>query len=195
MLRIGRNDPCPCGSGKKHKKCCGGNNSFDNFDVSGSTCEDAREKDINTFGENELVAKLRRIEALFAGTNFEGEKAAAKNALDRIRERLRKIREIDPPVEYKFGMVDMWSRRLFVSLCRRYDIDTYRYSGQKYTTVMALVSKSFVDETLWPEFQELDKTLRKYINDVTDRVIRETIHGDNSEVEVRQEKRFIASGK
>ncbi|WP_279483989.1 SEC-C metal-binding domain-containing protein, partial [Aureimonas sp. SK2] len=21
--RIGRNDPCSCGSGKKHKKCCG----------------------------------------------------------------------------------------------------------------------------------------------------------------------------
>jgi uncharacterized protein YchJ len=21
--KIGRNDPCPCGSGKKHKKCCG----------------------------------------------------------------------------------------------------------------------------------------------------------------------------
>jgi len=23
--RIGRNDPCPCGSGKKFKKCCGAN--------------------------------------------------------------------------------------------------------------------------------------------------------------------------
>lgn len=23
--RIGRNDPCPCGSGKKYKKCCGAN--------------------------------------------------------------------------------------------------------------------------------------------------------------------------
>ena len=22
--KIGRNDPCPCGSGKKHKKCCAG---------------------------------------------------------------------------------------------------------------------------------------------------------------------------
>ncbi|HIJ41028.1 MAG TPA: hypothetical protein HPP90_08125 [Deltaproteobacteria bacterium] len=22
--KIGRNEPCPCGSGKKHKKCCGG---------------------------------------------------------------------------------------------------------------------------------------------------------------------------
>jgi len=22
-MKIGRNDPCPCGSGKKYKKCCG----------------------------------------------------------------------------------------------------------------------------------------------------------------------------
>ena len=22
MIKIGRNDPCPCGSGKKYKKCC-----------------------------------------------------------------------------------------------------------------------------------------------------------------------------
>jgi hypothetical protein len=22
MDRVGRNDPCPCGSGKKYKKCC-----------------------------------------------------------------------------------------------------------------------------------------------------------------------------
>jgi preprotein translocase subunit SecA len=21
--KVGPNDPCPCGSGKKHKKCCG----------------------------------------------------------------------------------------------------------------------------------------------------------------------------
>ena len=23
--KVGRNDPCPCGSGKKYKKCCGFN--------------------------------------------------------------------------------------------------------------------------------------------------------------------------
>ena len=22
-VRVGRNDPCPCGSGKKYKQCCG----------------------------------------------------------------------------------------------------------------------------------------------------------------------------
>lgn len=25
MPKVGRNDPCPCGSGKKYKKCCGAN--------------------------------------------------------------------------------------------------------------------------------------------------------------------------
>lgn len=22
-MKVGRNDPCPCGSGRKHKRCCG----------------------------------------------------------------------------------------------------------------------------------------------------------------------------
>ncbi|MBQ7822482.1 MAG: SEC-C domain-containing protein, partial [Clostridia bacterium] len=25
--KVGRNDPCPCGSGKKYKKCCGAGDS------------------------------------------------------------------------------------------------------------------------------------------------------------------------
>ena len=28
-VKVGRNDPCPCGSGKKYKKCCGQNESAD----------------------------------------------------------------------------------------------------------------------------------------------------------------------
>ncbi|MBE6718033.1 MAG: preprotein translocase subunit SecA [Ruminococcaceae bacterium] len=27
-VKVGRNDPCPCGSGKKYKKCCGANDSI-----------------------------------------------------------------------------------------------------------------------------------------------------------------------
>ena len=26
LKEVGRNDPCPCGSGKKYKKCCGRSN-------------------------------------------------------------------------------------------------------------------------------------------------------------------------
>ena len=76
---------------------------------------------------------------------------------------IKETQEIDPPVEYKFTMSDMWSRKLFVALLRRYDIKPFRYYRQRYTTVMANVSKTFVDETLWPEFQELNKTLKSFI--------------------------------
>ena len=91
----------------------------------------------------------------------------------------------DPPVEYKFTLQDAWSRRLFTALLRRYGVHPYRYRGQRYTTVMARVSVSFVDKTLWPEFIELDNTLKAYLSDITNRVIREAIFEDDSEATER----------
>lgn len=136
--------------------------------------------------EQKLIEKLQRIEALFAGATTTGEKVAAANALDRIREKLIDVQKLDPPVEYKFTLTDMWSKKLFLALLRRYGIEPYRYYRQKYTTVMARVPVSFVNETLWPEFQELDETLRSYLEEVTNRVIATSIYADSSEAEVRQ---------
>lgn len=139
--------------------------------------------------EKTLIDKLKRIEALFAGAATGGEREAAANASIRIKNRLKQVQEIDPPIEYKFTMADMWSRRLLVALLRRYGIKPFRYFRQRHTTVMAVVSSNFVDETLWPQFLELDKTLRSYLNDITNRVISESIHSDNSEAEVVQQLR------
>jgi hypothetical protein len=137
--------------------------------------------------EQKLIEKLQRIEALFAGATTKGEKVAASNALERIRERLKDVQELDPPVEYKFTLTDMWSKKLFLALLRRYGIQPYRYYRQKHTTVMARLPVSFVKETLWPEFQELNNTLRSYLDEVTNRVITTGIYADSSEAEVRQE--------
>ncbi len=134
--------------------------------------------------EGKLIEKLRLIEALYAGATTEGEKVAAERARERILERLKHWEEQDPPIEYRFSMADMWSRKVFLALLRRYGIRPYRYHRQRYTTVMAKVSQSFVDETLWPEFQELSDTLRSYLADVTDRVVQEVIHQDSSEADV-----------
>ncbi len=136
--------------------------------------------------EKQLIAKLRLVEALFEGTSSEGERQAAANALERIRSRLEQLRQTDPPIEYRFRMEDMWARRLFVALLRRYGISPYRYSGQRYTTVMGWVPKSFVDETLWPEFTQLNEVLRSYLEATTERVIRQGVHEDSSEAEVRK---------
>jgi hypothetical protein len=141
--------------------------------------------------EAKLIEKLRLIEALYSGAKTEGEKDAAERARKRILERLGTIERADPPVEFKFSMHDMWQRKLFVALLRRYGIKPYRYSGQRYTTVMAKVSKNFVHETLWPEFEEISKTLRSYLSDVTERVISQVICSDSSEADVVADPRQL----
>ncbi|NPV91062.1 MAG: hypothetical protein HPY50_09860 [Firmicutes bacterium] len=39
-VKIGRNDPCPCGSGKKYKKCCDGKERIVSFPIVGSETSD-----------------------------------------------------------------------------------------------------------------------------------------------------------
>ena len=131
--------------------------------------------------EAKLLDTLRRIEALFAGATTAGERIAAAEARRRIQLRLALLEKEDPPVEYRFRLDDPWLRKLFITLCRRYDVSTYRYRGQRRSTLMAKVSRRFVDETLWPEYQQLSAVLRKYLDDVTERVIRDAIHQDTSE--------------
>ncbi|MDB5401652.1 MAG: hypothetical protein JWQ55_3670 [Rhodopila sp.] len=131
--------------------------------------------------ESQLREKLRKIEALFAGAGTTGERLAAEAALDRVRARLATLERDDPAVEMQFSMPDQWSRRLFLALSRRYGLRPFRYRRQRLTTVMVRVPRGFVDQVLWPEFQELNKALAQYLNEVTLRVIREEVHGDASE--------------
>jgi hypothetical protein len=137
--------------------------------------------------ESKLVEKLRLIEALFSGATTDGERVAAELARERILDRLRSWEREAPPIEYRFSMNDMWSRKVFVALLRRYGIRPYRYKRQRYTTVMARVTKRFVDETLWPEFQQISDSLASYLSEVTDRVVSQVIHQDSSEAEVVDE--------
>ena len=143
--------------------------------------------------EQKLIDKLQSIERLFAGAGTPGERKAAASALDRIRRRLEEVRAIDPPVEYRFSMPDMWSRRLFTALLRRYGIRPYRYRRQRNTTVMAKVPRRFVDETLWPEYEKSNELLRSFLDGVTDRVIKQAVYSDSSEAEVVEDgpKRLV----
>ena len=84
-------------------------------------------------------------------------------------------------IEMQFSMGDTWSRLLFLALCRRYGLEPYRRYRQRYTTVLVRAPRRFIDEVLWPEFKELDEELRKYLREVTLRVIREEVHADASE--------------
>ena len=137
--------------------------------------------------EARLIEKLRAIEALHARPGTEGERQAAASARERILQRLAEVSREDEPVEYRFSMPDMWSRQVFLALLRRYGIRPYRYRRQRHTTVMAKVSRRFVDETLWPQYEAFNDSLRDYLGEVTDRVVSQVIHDDLTDAAVVEE--------
>jgi hypothetical protein len=48
------------------------------------------------------------------------------------------------------------------------------------------LSRSFVNDTLWPEFQELQSTLAAYFDALTDRVIEQALEVKAGEAEEQQ---------
>lgn len=134
--------------------------------------------------EEQLRAKLRKIEALFAGAGTAGEREAAASAMERIKKRLAEAQGGEPSIEWKFTLADHWSRQLFVALCRRYGLKPYRRDRQRHTTVMVSAPASFVELTLWPEFRELSAALAEYLQAATTRIIQEEVHGESQEAAV-----------
>ncbi len=135
--------------------------------------------------EQQLREKLRKISALFEGAVTHGERSAAAAAIDRVRKALAALQHTEQPIEMQFTMADRWQRRLFAALCRRYGLEPYRYKRQRHTTVMVRVPKSFVDRTLWPEYQQIRQALDEYLNDATDRIIRAEVYRDAREAPER----------
>lgn len=142
--------------------------------------------------ESEVREKLRKVEALFARGGTEGERMAAAAAAERIRARLKTEQNGQQAVEMQFSLKNLWSRQLFVALCRRYELKPYRYSRQRTTTIMLRVPESFANEILWPEFQKLNHILTDYLSGITERLIREEVFAETGEAEAVEEPRQLA---
>lgn len=128
---------------------------------------------------DEIIDKIRKVEALFLGTDSPGEMQAALGALDRLKSQLASAP--GEAVEYQFSMPDPWKRQLFLALVRRHGLKPYRHPRQRSSSVMVRVSKSFLDRTLWPEYLQLSRLLHDYLNDATRDIISRAVHGDLSE--------------
>ena len=141
-----------------------------------------------------LEQRLRKIEALFAGTTSDGEREAARLAAERIRARLAEWRKLEGDIVMSYSLPDPWKRKLFLALCRRYDLEPYREYRQRWSTVKLRAPEAFHDNTLWPEFQALAAELDKDLNELTDRIVREAIHADVSEA-AEGEPKLLPSGE
>ena len=137
--------------------------------------------------EDELRERLRKVEPLFLGAATVGERDAAGAARERLRAKLGEASRADPPVEMKFTMPDSWSTRLFIALCRRYGFSPFRYTRQRGTTIMVKAPRRLFEEIVWRQFNDLHADLWAYLEQTTERLIRETIHADAADAETAAE--------
>lgn len=137
--------------------------------------------------EDQLRERLRKVEALYFGAATAGERDAAGAAAARLKAKLDESSRRDPPIEMKFTVPDQWSVRLFIALCRRYGLKPYRYPRQHRTTIMVRAPRHFLEGVLWREFLELHDDLSEYLEQTTERVIRDAVHADTTDAETEAE--------
>lgn len=125
----------------------------------------------------DITDKIRKIEALIAGSTNDGERQAAEFAKQRLQGKITA-----QPIEYTVRLPSRWEKKLFVAICSKYELQTYRYIRQKYTTAMVRVAKPFMDSVLWPEYNKYACMLRDLIEEISIDLISK-IHLVNEEDE------------
>jgi hypothetical protein len=110
----------------------------------------------------DIADKIRKIEALIAGAKSDGERQAAEFAKQRLQEKITA-----QPIEYTVGLHSRWEKKLFVAICKKYGLHTYRYRRQKYTTAMIRVAEPFMNSVLWPDYKKYADILRKLIEEIS----------------------------
>lgn len=111
-----------------------------------------------------VLDKLAKVEALIARATSEGEQQAARLAKERILAKI--IETYARPLEYKTSHRSLWEKRLFVAICSKHGFQTYRYQRQKHTTTNLRVSKSMMDEVIWPEYTHYARILEELVDGI-----------------------------
>lgn len=107
-----------------------------------------------------------KLFALFERAGSEGERQAAEQAI------LRLIATRSKTVvrECTFTFSDYGSSRLYRTVCKKYGVETYRYKGQRYTTVNIKTTRD-VENIIDQEFNDLFDQWQK----LTDEILSELI--------------------
>ncbi len=142
--------------------------------------------------ESGLIDKFRKIEALYLGAATLGEKTAAAFAMANIQSKLDNYKKEEPTSEWSFKFENHFEKKLFKALLAKYNLKSFRYKGQRYTTVMVRTTRPFVNDVLWPQYLEMCKILRGHLNEVTDDVIKKAFGQEETEDEIREEVAQIA---
>jgi len=117
-------------------------------------------------------SKLNKIQALIDRTSSEGERQAAALAKDRILNKERQSLK-----EIHISLQSIWQKSLFLALCKKYRLETYRYLRQKHTSTVVMVEPNFLNDRLWPEYLEYSALFQDHVLNAAGMVIEKIKNG------------------
>jgi hypothetical protein len=134
-----------------------------------------------------LIDKLQKIEALYRGATTAGEKAAAAQVMANVQNKLESYRQEEKPTEWTLRVNNYFEKRLLKAILTKHGLSSYRYHGQRHTTLKVMATKSMINKVVWPQYTEMSEVLRSYFDEVTNDVIKRSMGQEESEDEIRQE--------
>jgi tetratricopeptide (TPR) repeat protein len=145
----GRNDPCPCGSGKKYKRCCLGKKTVKDFELSNKKVPEFKIPRISPLAMMRIEQKMMRNPAEFAKFKTELEKTGrAEEIKDFISKswNLEKIRIMS--TEDIIGKLR--------SMNIRFDIEEFKKEAQEYISAIDLSEDYYYKQDFHAEGQDED---------------------------------------
>lgn len=146
-----------------------------------------------------LKDRLDRIETATAATtttitNLTRAKAPGsarpRPPLESILQQLGDLRQRDPEEAREIALPDLWSVKLLEALCRRYELKPLWYETDTAFALKLRAPPGFLTRLLEPVFKSLHRELRRYLTEITQRVIAEALHEDLSDATCRPGRRL-----
>jgi hypothetical protein len=134
-----------------------------------------------------LIDKLQKIEALYRGATIAGEKVAAEQALNNIKGRLATYLDEERETEWTLRVSNYFEKRVLKAILAKHGLSSYRYHGQRHTTLKVMTTDTMINKIIWPQYAEMSDVLKSYFDEVTDDVIKKAMGHVETEDEVRQE--------
>lgn len=138
MKKIGRNDPCPCGSGLKYKKCCLNSNSYSH---------DYNEKSKKIINLNEfpfIDKKVKELKLILSDYHFE--------------DLVKSIFCININIYNRSSLENILALNLFLSTENRYGnrrIDNYEEFKKIFNKIKNILKITLLDDNIIEDFGEV----------------------------------------
>lgn len=96
--------------------------------------------------------------------------------MEPFKKKLKDISHLEEIYEIIVNTKTDWNRQIFLALCEKYNLEPYRYKGEKKTTIKLETTMDFMENILWPDYKKFTKIYHKSMEDILKKCIEKILY-------------------